>query len=323
VESGFSSLWVYPNNQIEGLVYPPDGGGNQYPFYDRWGDSWNVQDEFVILNQARALGNLAYLAAQTSLKTQPWKSVLGQIAVTPVDAASGAVQFSLSAPGVDLSSAKVVWETRDADPVMGQTFTFTPKVNDNQWVEAEATLPDGRRIFATNSFTGTSPNVVWVDDAAPAGAQAGSDGGDPWIWNWVNSNPTPQSGQYGFQSAIVAGEHQYLFHDSPATMSVPTGATLFAYIYIDPANPPSEVMLQWNDGSSWEHRAYWGANNLTYGTDGTASRHNVGPLPTAGQWVKLSIPASAVGLEGKTLTGMGFTLYNGRATWDDIGETTN
>jgi hypothetical protein len=323
VESAFSSLWVYPNNQIEGLVYPRDGGANQYPFYDRWGDSWNVQDEFVILNQARALGNLAFLAAQTSLKTQPWQSVLGQITVTPTNAATGAVQFSLSAPGVDLSSAKTVWETRDADPMMGQTVTFTPRVNDNQWVEAEATLPDGRRVFATNSFTGTTPNVAWVDDAAPAGAAAGSDGGDPWGWGWQSSNPTPQSGQFAAQSAIVSGEHQLFFVNATATMNVPTGATLFAYVYIDPANPPSEVMLQWNDGSSWEHRAYWGANNLTYGTDGTASRHNVGGLPTAGQWVKLAVPASAVGLEGKTLTGMGFTLYGGRATWDDAGETTN
>ena len=85
VESTFSSLWTYPNNQIEGLVYPPDSGGNQYPFYDRWGDSWNVQDEFVILNQARSLGNLTFLAAQTSLKNQSWKSVLGQITITPAE----------------------------------------------------------------------------------------------------------------------------------------------------------------------------------------------------------------------------------------------
>ncbi|HEX4262927.1 MAG TPA: glycoside hydrolase family 9 protein [Verrucomicrobiae bacterium] len=323
VENGFSSLWTYPNNQIEGLVYPLDSGATQYPFYDRWGDSWNVQNEFVILNQARSLGNLAFLAAQTSLKTQPWKSVLGQVTVTPVDPSSGAVQFSLSAPGVDLSSAKIVWETRDADPIMGQTFTFTPKVNDSQWVEAEATLPDGRRIFATNNFVGTTPTVTWVDDAAPAGSEAGSDGGDPWAWNWVSSNPTPQSGQFAFQTAIVVGEHQYLFLNATATMNVPTGAKLVAYIYIDPANPPSEVMLQWNDGTSWEHRAYWGANNLTYGTAGTVSRYNAGALPSGGQWVKIAVPASAVGLEGKTLTGMGFTLYGGRATWDDVGETTN
>jgi hypothetical protein len=322
VQGTFSSLWTYPNNALTALTYPQDGGANQYPFYDRWGDSWNVTTEFVILNQARSLGSLAFLAAQTSLKTQPWKSVLGQIAVTPVDPTTGSVQFSLTAPGVDLTGAKIVWETRDADPIMGQTFTFTPKVNDNQWVEAEATLADGRRIFATNSFTGTTPNAVWVDDSAPAGSEAGADGGDPWSWNWVSSNPSPVSGTYAFQSAIVSGEHQYLFLNATATMTVPTGGTLFAYIYIDPANPPSEVMLQWNDGSSWEHRAYWGANNLTYGTDGTASRHNVGGLPAGGQWVKLAVPASAVGLEGKTLTGMGFTLYGGRATWDKAGSTT-
>jgi hypothetical protein len=321
IQTTFSSLWTYPNNALVGLTYPQDGGANQYPFYDRCGDSWNVTAEFVILNQARSLGSLAFLAAQTSLKTQAWKSVPGQITVTTVDASSGTVQFSLSAPGVDLSSAKIVWETRDADPTMGQTFTFTPKVNDTQWVEAEATLPDGRRVFATTTFAATTPNVTWVDDAAPAGSEAGSDGGDPWAWNWVSSNPTPQSGTYAFQSAIVAGAHQYLFVNATATMSVPTGATLYGYIYIDPANPPSEVMLQWNDGTSWEHRAYWGANNLTYGSAGV-SRYNAGALPATGQWVKLAIPASAVGLEGKTVTGMGFTLYGGRATWDDIGLTT-
>ncbi len=322
IQSTFSSLWTYPNNALVGLSYPQDGGASQVPFYDRWGDSWNVTAEFVILNQARALGSLAFVASQTSLKSQAWKSVPGQIAVTPVDPTTGAVKFSLTAPGVDLTGAKVVWETRDADPMMGQTFTFTPKVNDTQWVEAEATLVDGRRVFAATTFAATTPTVTWVDDAAPAGSMAGADGGDPWSWNWVGSNPTPESGQYCFQSAIGSGEHQYLFQNATATMSVPTGATLYAYVYIDPANPPSEVMLQWNDGSGWDHRAYWGANNLTYGTDGTVSRHSMGALPATGQWVKLAIPASAVGAEGKTLTGMAFTLYGGRASWDNAGMST-
>src|SRR6185312_10984222 len=96
----FSSLWTYPNNTLAGLCYPKDGGANQMPFYDRWGDSWNVTCEFVILNQARSLGSLSFLAAQTSLKSQPWKSVPGQITVTPVDATTGAVKFSLTAAGV-------------------------------------------------------------------------------------------------------------------------------------------------------------------------------------------------------------------------------
>jgi hypothetical protein len=45
----------------------------------------------------------------------------------------------------------------------------------------------------------------------------------------------------------------------------------------------------------------------------------VGPLPATGRWVRLAVPASLVGLEGKTLHGMSFTLYDGRATWDYAG----
>jgi len=78
-------------------------------------------------------------------------------------------------------------------------------------------------------------------------------------------------------------------------------------------------MLQWNDGSSWEHRAYWGANSLGYGTDGTVSRRHMGALPATGQWVQLQVPASQVNLEGRTLSGMAFAAYNGRATWDAAG----
>jgi hypothetical protein len=40
----------------------------------------------------------------------------------------------------------------------------------------------------------------------------------------------------------------------------PGGQILVAYVYLDPANPPSTVMLEWSDGV-W-HRAYWGADNL-------------------------------------------------------------
>ena len=57
---------------------------------------------------------------------------------------------------------------------------------------------------------------------------------------------------------------------------------LFTYVYLDAANPPSEVMLSWN-ADNWEHRAYWGVNAINYGTDGTPSRQFMGALPAAGQ----------------------------------------
>ena len=46
----------------------------------------------------------------------------------------------------------------------------------------------------------------------------------------------------------------------------------------------------------------------------------VSDLPAAGSWVRLEVPASAVGLEGKSATGMGFTLFDGRASWDRAGK---
>ena len=143
---------------------------------------------------------------------------------------------------------------------------------------------------------GGGSDLVWVEDSVPGGATAGSDGGDG--WNWSSSNPPPYAGALAHQSALAGGEHQHYFYNATATLPVAVGDTLFAYVYLDPANPPSAVMLQWNDGT-WEHRAYWGANLIGWGTDGTVSRRYMGALPAAGQWVRLAVPAALVGLEGR------------------------
>jgi len=165
---------------------------------------------------------------------------------------------------------------------------------------------------------GGKADVVWVEDALPAGAIAGADGGD--AWSWITSSPAPFSGTKATQSNISAGSHQHFFDNATAKLPILTGDTLFAYVYLDPANPPAEIMLQWNN-ANWEHRAYWGANKITYGVDGTVSRRYMGALPAAGQWVRLEVPASAVGLEGSSLKGMAFSLHGGRATWDAAGKS--
>jgi len=160
-----------------------------------------------------------------------------------------------------------------------------------------------------------SNDIVWVDDAVPAGAvPAGT-------WNWVSTMPTPYSGGLAHQSILVAGVHQHYFTNAAAPLQVQAGDSLFAYVYLDPTNPPNEVMLQWNAGGSWEHRAYWGANLLGWGIDGTDSRRYVGPLPATGQWLRLEVPASEVGLEGAAISGMAFSLFDGRVTWDAAGRT--
>ena len=172
--------------------------------------------------------------------------------------------------------------------------------------------------FATTGAT-TISDTVWVEDALPTGATGYGDGGDS--WTWISSNPAPVSGSSAHQSNIASGMHQHYFTGATATMAVSSGDKLFAYVYLDPGNMPSEVMLQWNDGTGWEHRAYWGTDSIAWGTNGTASRRYMGSLPPSGGWMRLEVPASLVGLEGQTVSGMAFTLYDGRATWDRAGKS--
>jgi len=197
--------------------------------------------------------------------------------------------------------------------VEGNTYYFVLTPYDTAYAESEpsnevsTTVPSVASVASLGSGT-----TVWLDDAAPGGATLAGDGGDG--WNWVATDPAPFSGSWAHQSALAAGEHGHYFWGAAQTLSVAVGDTLIAYVYLDPAYPPRELMLQWFDGT-W-HRAYWGVDLIPWGVDGTQSRYPMGPLPPAGQWVTLSVPASLVGLEGSTVTGMGFTLYDGRATWD-------
>ena len=157
--------------------------------------------------------------------------------------------------------------------------------------------------------------TVWFDDEVPAGATVAHVND---AWRLGSTTPAAFSGISAVQSNVASGTHVQYFFSATNTMNVRSGDTLFAYVYLDPANLPSEIMLQWNDGT-WEHRAYWGANEVNWGTNGTDSRRYVGALPAAGQWVRLEVPASQVGLAGRTVSGLAFTLYNGRATWDRAG----
>jgi hypothetical protein len=128
--------------------------------------------------------------------------------------------------------------------------------------------------------------TIWMDDALPVGAIAGTDGGD--AWNWV-STPSPYSGALANQSELVSGLHQHFFTSAAQPLTVDTGESLFAAVYLDPNNPPREIMLQWNDGS-WEHRACWGDDylrdighsiELEHGCP--ASVRALGPLAGAGK----------------------------------------
>ncbi|MCY2968235.1 MAG: hypothetical protein NT069_32165 [Planctomycetota bacterium] len=116
-----------------------------------------------------------------------------------------------------------------------------------------------------------------------------------------------------------AGLHRHLFHNAAKGLNVKPGENLFAYVYVVPDQVPETIMLEWHDGQGWEHRAFWGADKINFGTANSASRRHMGAVPPAGEWTRLELPAAAVDLEKKTVKGMAFSLFGGKAVWHRSG----
>ncbi|HZZ56337.1 MAG TPA: hypothetical protein VFE31_00805 [Opitutaceae bacterium] len=174
-------------------------------------------------------------------------------------------------------------------------------------------------IAGLSSSLGRASENVWSDDAVPPGAVELAGVGES--WHWVSRNPQAYSGAVAHQSALAAGLHEHFFNYAAQPLAIGAADNLFAYVYLDPAHPPAEVMLSWNDGS-WDHRAYWGADRIGYGVPNSSGRRYLGPLPPTGQWVRLEVPASVVGLAGRSVTGMAFSTFDGRVTYDKCGDDT-
>ena len=179
-------------------------------------------------------------------------------------APTGSVNFKDGSTSIGGCSASVVsgsgnsrtatcWTSALAQGTHSVTATYSGDVGNSTSTSA-----------ALSQVVNAGGDVVWIDDSVPAGAILSGDE----AWTWVGSAPAPFSGSLAHQSVLGSSEHQHYFYNATATLTIATGDTLYAYIYLDAANPPSEIMLQWNDGS-WEHRAYWGANTIGWGTDGS------------------------------------------------------
>ncbi len=210
-------------------------------------------------------------------------------------------------------SAYTVGSANKATLTFGLTAVTTPTTP----TTTEPTTPTTTTPPTTTAPT-TSADTVWFDDALPAGASGGGTNGDG--WNWVTSSPAPFSGTKAHQTNLAAGLHEHYFNWASNALTPAAGDKLFFYVYLDAANAPAQIMLSFS-ADNWEHRAYWGGNYITNGTNGTASRYRVGDLPAAGQWVRLEVSAAALGLEGQSIKGMSFSLYGGRATFDQLGKT--
>ncbi len=158
---------------------------------------------------------------------------------------------------------------------------------------------------------------VWIDDETPPKARQQGDT----AWEFVTAPQPVFSGNKATTRSDSGLRHRFDTAADPP-LSIGEGDKLFAYVYLDPLEPPKEIMLQRNDGS-WEHRAVWGENLIEWGQTGPASRQLMGPLPKIGEWVRLEVEASKVGLgPGARVQGWAFTQHGGTVFWDKAGLVT-
>ncbi|HTU21161.1 MAG TPA: hypothetical protein VMG10_24115 [Gemmataceae bacterium] len=149
---------------------------------------------------------------------------------------------------------------------------------------------------------------VWFEDKAPFGAATEG------TWSWER-----REGRIAHTEPAAVGTHRHWFQGAPSGHGVGNNDILFAYVFIPVKEQPEAVMLQWHDGDSWEHGAYWGADRIREFKANTPARRHIGELPAAGRWVRLEVSAKQVGLEGKTIRGMSFILHGGRCFWGRTG----
>lgn len=186
-------------------------------------------------------------------------------------------------------------------------------------------------VYNVDGSAQTSKDTVWVDENVPAGASLSTGGSGVWTWagvldaNWSSfGNPHPAHGMRVHWSPTATGWNEHGFESTVAPLKLGASDNIYCDVWLDGSQMPSEILLTWKDSTgSSEHRAFWGDDLISVsGAPNSPGRRYVGPIPEANKWVRLTIPASEVGLSNKTVVGMSFATFHGRALFDRSGRTT-
>jgi hypothetical protein len=320
--------------------YPDHSDALPTPLNDRWSDTYNTRTEFITIQVARSLFSASVMSRWTDTVSAPWDPTTATLKIN--DQADNEVSATVGTPttlnvtsGLDLTGARVVWEVYDEEPhiytnlaATDTGYSYKPLYAGDRKVEVEVTLPDGRRLSAIGALRVSNANhvdTVWMDDHTPGFAALNYPPWEPAApafadpWTWVNSSPAPFAGRMAHQSRLadagVKHEQWFILPSADGRLHVGAGDILYVYIYIQPGEEPSEVMLGWRTSDGNYHRAFWGADTLA-----EDNRHAISAsIPATGIWVRLEAPASTLGVENMDVDGLRFTLIGGRATWDTAG----
>lgn len=158
--------------------------------------------------------------------------------------------------------------------------------------------------------------TVWFEDSFPKGTKPGSTGNPLKIVTKADGEIF--SGGAALKRSAKGSAQD--FFSGGASFTVPKNGKIFVNCFIDPTDPPAQIMVQFHTGG-WKHRATWGEQGkIGFGKPGTNENRRIGDLPKSGEWVRLEFNAATIGLTPKTkIDGYAFTQFNGTVTWDRLG----
>ncbi len=185
------------------------------------------------------------------------------------------------------------------------------------------TLFDGRAAFGLAGSRGPNSESKWFCNVLPAGAQVAGD--EPFERLTSNDLYAPFEPTLGVLPATPSavpptggghadepgtGLHLHRFENTLAPSAVApfitqTGERLFCWVYLDPNDPPRQILLQWRARDRGvAASAWWGYRAIATGSLAAGTRVRAGDLPVPGVWTRLEVPAATLGLAGIGLTGL-------------------
>ena len=229
---------------------------------------------------------------------------------------SGAVFFTKSQPGSGTQWGKMV-----KVPAGGKTRLelqlgsngaegWTVVVRGNGETLAQKLIPE------VPPASGKPEEYTWLEDSLPQSAQ--EQGG----WVWAREPDPVHSGE---RSMMVSGKGRLekSFRNSTYWLVASPGDQLFAWVWIDPKDPPRVIQLKFGGEAPpgmFGHSVFWGDLQALGEPPPAPTPHRMGELPAAGQWVRLQIPAESMGIKpGTELRQMAFLQIDGTVYYDGVG----
>jgi RHS repeat-associated protein len=203
---------------------------------------------------------------------------------------------------VELSARELGIENRSIDGVAFSLYGSGARL----WIDGIGKT--GVECYPAAAASPAVPDdeTVWIDDDPPSGSTTYT--GTVW------DDSQKASGARAFTRPPSIGDGVLAFNNASATLPITWGEKVVFYLLLNECAPPSRVLAQWDGGDGIPRNVVWG------GSPGSGYVH-MGPLPAAGTWARLEIPASLINLEGKSLKGVTFYVRDGHAWIDRVGKS--